>query len=217
MSYLGIFGSAFVVGLSGAMMPGSLLVVNITETSRRGFWAGPMVVAGHAALELILVVCFVLGLNRFFAHPTVAGLVGVIGGGMLAWLGYGIIRAVLRGEVSLQVGGTENPTKSSGPLGPGYAGMVASISNPYWLLWWSTIGVGYVLFSWQQGFPGLVSFYTGHISADFAWYTLVSLAVTTGRRFLTDTVYRGVLGVCGVFLVGLAAYFVYTGAGFLLG
>ena len=60
-----IFASSFVIALSGALMPGPLLTATISESSRRGFWAGPLMIAGHAILELALVVALSWGFPVF--------------------------------------------------------------------------------------------------------------------------------------------------------
>ena len=62
----------------------------------------------------------------------------------------------------------------------------------------------------------MVLFFTGHILADLAWYTLVSGAVAYGRRFISDRLYRGFLAGCGVFLFGFGGYFGFQGVKFLL-
>jgi threonine/homoserine/homoserine lactone efflux protein len=217
VSGLAIVGSAFVVGLSGAMMPGSMLVVTIAEVGRRGFWAGPLVVAGHALLELLMVTALLFGLSELLALPAVGGTVGILGGVVLAWMGYGIVRVVVSGEVSLQTASAQGRAASvhpGGPLRPVLGGIVSSISNPYWLLWWATIGAGYVLLSFGQGLFGVGCFFLGHISADLSWYSLVALAVTGGQRLLPDRLYRAVLAACGLFLIVFACYFVYLGWGF---
>ena len=103
-----------------------------------------------------------------------------------------------------------DPKEGSG-LNPVVAGVLMSAANPYWLIWWLTIGLGYVMFSGQYGVAGVALFYLGHILADFAWYTLVSGAVAQGRRFLSDGLYRGFLAGCGVFLVGFGGYFAVQG------
>ncbi len=51
----GVPVSSFVVALSGALMPGPLLTVTVGEATRRGFWAGPLIILGHGLLELTLV------------------------------------------------------------------------------------------------------------------------------------------------------------------
>ena len=91
-----------------------------------------------------------------------------------------------------------------------------SAANPYWLIWWLTIGLGYVMFSMKFGVLGVALFFTGHILADFAWYTLVSGAVAQGRRFISDRLYRNFLAACGVFLFGFGGYFGIQGVNFLL-
>src|SRR3972149_5217323 len=45
-------------------------------------------------------------------------------------------------------------------------GIIASISNPYWSLWWATIGLGYLALSSGQGLTGVAFFFAGHILAD---------------------------------------------------
>lgn len=96
-------------------------------------------------------------------------------------------------------------------LRPFKAGVLVSVANPTWVLWWFSVGLLYVTTALKQGVFGLVSFYTGHILADLVWYAFVAAAVATGRRFLTPAAYRAVLGACGLFLVGISCYFLVLG------
>lgn len=203
-----IFFTSLGVALSGAMMPGPLLTVTIAESARRGFIAGPLLIVGHAILELLLVVALVLGFREILSSTRVIGAVGILGGLFLVWMGLGITRSALKGGLSLNL----KVDSSKGAMNPAVAGIVTSLSNPYWTLWWATIGATYVFSSIGKGIPGLIAFYLGHISGDLLWYSLVALAVVSGRRILSDRAYQGILATCGVFLLGLAAYFLYTGA-----
>jgi len=60
--------------------------------------------------------------------------------------------------------------------------MLASLSNPYWTLWWATIGLGYLAAAMKFGLKGVVVFFWGHILADYTWYALISVGITRGKR-----------------------------------
>jgi threonine/homoserine/homoserine lactone efflux protein len=205
----GIPVTSFIVALSGALMPGPLLTVTVGEAARRGFWAGPLIMVGHALLELALVLLLLAGVGVWLHRPAVLGTVGVLGAGLLAWMGVGLLKASRHSHLELDV-------RSDSGLHPVAAGVLMSAANPYWLIWWLTIGLGYVMFSMKFGLLGVVLFYLGHILADFAWYTLVSGAVARGRRFLSDRYYRGFLAGCGVFLFAFGGYFAVQGVRFFL-
>ena len=193
-SMAGIFVSSFVIALSGALMPGPLLTATISESSQRGFAAGPLMIAGHALLELFLVIILLLGLAPFFQLPVVFVVCALAGSAILFWMAFGMLRNVPKLSLSSAAG--------QGRLShPVLSGIIMSVSNPYWIIWWATIGIGYILYSWQFGVWGVIFFFTGHILADLAWYSSVAAAVASGRRFLTDRLYRGLFGVWGVFLV----------------
>lgn len=233
MNLPAIFTTAFVVGFSGAMMPGPLLTVTIGESARRGFKAGPLIVLGHAALELLLIIVIALagGLSAFLKAAAVSRAIALLGGAFLIYMGYGMAKDARAGRisVSLQVSSLKKGLSGSGEaadkgeglsgaagggsvrLHPVAAGVLISISYPYWSLWWATIGLGYITLSMRSGCAGLASFFTGHILADFVWYGLVAAAVAGGRKFLNDGVYRAIILICGVFLVALGGYFIYSG------
>jgi arginine exporter protein ArgO len=65
--------------------------------------------------------------------------------------------------------------------------------------------------SLETGLIALVVFYLGHISADLIWYTGVSVGIVSGKKVLSDKIYRIILLICGIFLIGLAFYFIYNG------
>ena len=206
-SLAGIFVTSFLVGLSGALMPGPVLTVTISQVASRGFLAGPLIVLGHGILELSLVAAVTLGLGRVITAKPVIGTIALIGGVVLVYFGWGILRSLKGLSLSLQKGSQENRFVDH----PVVAGILTSLSNPYWTIWWATIGLGYIVLSRRLGMVGLVSFYVGHILSDLSWYSFVALALTLGRKAISDRIYRGVVGVCGIFLVGFGAYFGYSG------
>jgi threonine/homoserine/homoserine lactone efflux protein len=205
----GIPTTSFLVALSGALMPGPLLTVTVGEAARRGFWAGPLLMVGHALLEGALVILLLVGVAAWLNRPVILGAVGVVGAAMLGWMGLALVKASRHSRLELDA-------QAQSGLHPVAAGVLMSLANPYWLLWWLTIGLGYVIFAQQYGLSGVILFYVGHILADFAWYSLVSGAVAQGRRFLSDSVYRGFLACCGFFLFAFGGYFAVQGVRFFL-
>lgn len=259
-------------------MPGPVLAVTITETLKRGFMASVFIVLGHSFLELITVILLALGVGVVLNNNIIAGIIGVVGGGILLWMTAGMLKearanilslgAVVFLAISLHVllskindyeslkrlflapasswlailgilgttagaiilwrilGRTEKSdeqkieslanTKSDRKIGPFGLGFVVSLSNPYWTLWWLTVGLKLVTDSSKLGTPIVSAIYFGHILSDFAWYCLVGVAVVLGREIMSTTAYRWLLTVCGTFLLRFGPYFIYTGAKFLV-
>ena len=204
ISLFGILLSSFVIALSGALMPGPLLTVTIGESTKQGFWTGPLLMLGHGLLELILVFALLSGLAPVLQQDTIFGLIAFIGAFVLLWMAFGMLKSLPHLTLDL------DPSDS----GSGHlilSGAVLSLFNPYWLIWWATIGLGYVLHSQAFGIWGVVFFFIGHILADFAWHSIVSFSVSKGKSFLSARFYRNLIGGCACFLVVFAGYFGYSG------
>ncbi len=195
-------------------MPGPVTTLIVTETARRGFLAGPLITIGHVLLEAVMVVALVLGLGDLLKQNLIAGLIGVIGGVFLLWMGYDIVKNAWQGRVALTLTGNRQAASSS--ANPIVGGILTSVSNPYWLLWWATVGAASLITFRAFGLAGVIAFYFGHTLADWVWNNFVAFIVATGRRVMTDRVYRGILLVCGVFLLGLSIYFLSSGVTFLI-
>ncbi len=199
-----LFFSSFLVALSGALMPGPFLTVTVSESSRRGVIAGPLLILGHGLLELALVVALLSGMAPFFKRDDVFVSIALIGGGILFWMAISMFRSLPTLSLTL-TGNSEKPKNLI------LAGIIFSLANPYWLIWWASIGLGYIMTSVKYGIPGVTAFFTGHILADLAWYTLISYGIAKGRHFFNDTHYRKLIGGCATFLIVFACYFFYSG------
>jgi threonine/homoserine/homoserine lactone efflux protein len=207
-----IFGIALATGFSGAVVPGSLLAMVVAESVRFGWLAGPLMMIGHGALELVAVILLVTGLIRFARSPRPRGVISVGGGLVLLYLGYLTVQipgetaaAALRGSAS-----TAAPAVGSW-VELALLGAVMSMVNPYWWLWWATIGVAHTGWAAQRGPVGGGAYFAGHILSDVSWYCAVSLGLSAGRTLFSGRVLQGIYVVCGAFLLGLGVIFVVAG------
>ena len=227
-----LFVTSFGVGFTGALMPGPLTTLAVRETMRRGFWAGPLLAAGHSLLELPLVIGLALGLSRFLDNDSVKGGIGVAGGIFLLWMGVHMLGALPKEAPALappQANGpgaaaydgwrqrwkrllaAPNQSGLSTALALGAAAVLVSVSNPGFTAWWATAGTLLVRQGLDHGAAGVASIYTGHILSDIVWLSLLGLVLASSRRSMSGFVYRGVLAFCALFLLILGAYFMAAG------
>lgn len=203
---LRIGGAAFLVALTGAMAPGPLLTVTITETVRNGRRAALLLLVGHALLEAALLVGFAFGLRAVLEDARVAAALAVAGGAFLLWMGGSLLADAVAGRLRLELAPGAEPLR----FGPVVQGAIVSLSNPYWTMWWVTVGVKLASDALAVGPIAVLAFFIGHELGDLAWYALVVQTVHSGRRFLSDRAYRIVMGACATFLVYLGGAFMLS-------
>jgi len=204
LAYLTIFSTSFVVAFSGAMMPGPFLTTTIGESARSGPWVGPKMIAGHALLELALLFALFLGLTPLLKNEIFFIIVAIAGGAIMIWMAQGMFRSI----PTLELATSEN---SKNKINVYLAGVLMSLANPYWIIWWATIGLGYVLHSQKLGFAGVALFFAGHIFGDLVWYSSISFAVGKGRKVFSNKVYRILIGACATFLALFSFWLIYDG------
>lgn len=204
LAYLPIFTTSFVIAFSGAMMPGPFMTTTIGESALSGPWVGPKMIVGHAVLEMVLLAAIFFGLAPMFQKDLFFILIALIGGGIMIWMAQSMFRSL----PTLEINTTANNKKSTNLY---LAGILMSLANPYWIIWWATIGLGYVLHSQKLGFAGIVFFFVGHILGDLVWYSAISVAVGKGRKFFGKKTYRILVGACAAFLSFFAIWLIYDG------
>lgn len=198
-----LFFTALAVGFSGAMMPGSLLTYTIRQSLREGPKVGFIVIVGHAILELLLIVGIFLGLDMILKSDAAQITIGTLGGLLLCYIGADMIYKAARNRVSVSM--EEKGRHSERMM---LSGAVLSMANPYFLLWWAVIGLGFLTDAYRDfAVWGVAVFFLGHILADFTWYGLVSVAVGTTRKFIKDKPYRIIIMVLGGLLIFFGARF----------
>ncbi|MEW6141922.1 MAG: LysE family transporter [Chloroflexota bacterium] len=204
---LSILATSFMVALSGAMMPGPLLVMTIARAAEDGFWTAPLLMLGHAIAELATVILLIKGAGKYLKRPRVFGIIAVLGAAFLLYMAYGTFTYGGAGPSLTGTGTSAAGTRLPDPV----SGMVLSLTNPYWTMWWVTIGTTYLALAQQRGTTGIAAFYSGHILADVGWYCAVAFLVATGSQFLTGEIYHDVLMALSFALAGMGVYFLVSG------
>ena len=201
-----LFTTSFVIALSGALMPGPMFTYTISESAKNGIWVGPFLILGHALLEFALLILLVLGFGTILTKDITFAVIGSIGSLIMFYMAFDMFKSLPKLNLESDLNTVDKIYKN-----PVVAGIVISLSNPYWSIWWATIGFGYVTFSLKSGYAGLVAFFLGHILADFIWYFFISIGVSKGRSFISNKMYKIVIAICAAALIYFASVFGYSG------
>jgi len=197
---IGILG--FVIGLTGALTPGPTLIATIQSSISHGWKSGPYVTGGHILAEFLFVIFIATGISILpGGSPQV---IAAIGG--TALLIFGIMTLKSAGNTSLEMSSPAGSIPS-----PLVAGIVTSISNPYFWIWWFSVGSALLISSLSSGIAGLVAFIAGHWLSDLGWFTFVSVSVHKSRSLIRDREYRIILYLCGGILIFFGGWFLISG------
>jgi len=177
-----------------------MLAVALSK-SYRSPWAGTQMALGHAVVEIPLILIIYCGLGKFFHFNLTQIVLSILGGGMIIWMGIGLFRgrkAIIRREKDV-------------PYSALTAGIMMSAMNPFFLLWWATIGSLWTLKFVTFGITGLVIFIVVHWLCDLVWLTAVSNLVYRTKSYLKAGFQEGVFIVCSLLLAGFGVWFIISG------
>jgi len=203
-SFPAFLATVVVVTASGALAPGPLFAANLLQGARGGLKSGFMMSVGHTLVELPLVILIALGISSVMSFPGFSLVVGLVGG--CALIGFGLVQIVgaARHQIKLDEVQEAGIQKKALVLGVGLTAL-----NPYFILWWLTVGLGLVVQAVELGaLLGVLIMYVSHVWMDYAWLTGTAYLSARGRMLIGGRGYR-------LLLLGLAAFLIYFGVGFI--
>jgi len=191
--------SVIAISLTGVMMPGPVTAVTITRGSLRKE-AGALIALGHGIIEIPLIFLIYLGFANFLTQPEVKIGFGLAGGAMLLWMGFSMFKNRF---ASLNV-------QKDAPHGSVVAGLATTAANPYFFLWWATVGAALLVNASDYGKTGVLAFGATHWLCDLVWLFFISWVVFKSKRLWTPKVSGVVFGICAAVLAGFGAWFIYS-------
>ena len=208
MDFTIFIATVVLISLSGVLAPGPLFAVTIAE-GRKNPLAGFYISAGHAIVEIpIIMALFVFGTAAGIGY--VKAIIALLGGFVLLYFAYNELKPQGQKKFALN-GALQKSVRST------IAGIAMSALNPYFLVWWLTVGLNLIFQSVNFGYIGLLAFVVAHEACDFGWLGFVSFTSGKVSRIwgkkaenILKIVSVGILLVFGV-------YFVYSGVLELLG
>jgi threonine/homoserine/homoserine lactone efflux protein len=188
MPLLAFLFEAVIISLSGVMVPGPMTTVAVgkgNETPHAGAWLA----VGHAIVEVPLMVAVFHGVG-YVLNLHVQSVVAFVGGIFLLFMGVSMLRSIKQDAVGAgQYAGS-----------PVMAGVLLSIGNPYFLIWWATVGATLVLRSGRFGVWGFGAFALLHRLCDFLWCYFLSALSYRGGQFFGKRFQQIVFSICGMLL-----------------
>jgi len=194
--------SAVVISFSGVMAPGPATAATIlTGTQRRH--AGLYVSLGHGLVEFPLMLLAVSGVVVLLKSLWVRATVGAVGGACLLLMGAGMLLSLRK------------PTpRAAKPTGrhPIWTGVIVTGGNPYFLLWWLTVGLALCTQAMEFGPWAFALFALLHWLCDLIWLETLSMASYKGSKLLGGKAMKGILAACGCALLLFGGKFIYGAA-----
>jgi threonine/homoserine/homoserine lactone efflux protein len=188
---------AALISLSGVMAPGPLSAVTVGKGSESPH-AGIFIALGHGIVEFPLMAAVLFGFGYVFTLPGMKPAIGLAGGAVLLLMAIGMFKSLRGNDISAARDGRT-------PLA---SGMVLTAANPYFLIWWATVGASMVMQAAGFGAAGVVMFMVTHWLCDFGWSWALSALSYRGGRYFGGGFQKGVFAVSGVLLAVFSGKFI---------
>jgi len=187
-----------IISLSGVLAPGPVMTSAIAQGTKFKH-AGFFISLGHSAIELPLLAAIALGVGFIFEYPAAKFLTGLIGGAYLLWMGWGMFK---------EFKNYHEAKLSLNSKGPFITGLVLSATNPYFILWWATVGLNMAKDAATLGCLAIILFAIVHSLCDMTWLELVSFASFKGTKLLSKKNQKNVLAACAAAIIFFGFYFI---------
>ncbi len=198
---LGFAIVVIVISASGVLSPGPLFTANIFYGLKGGAKAGLKMAYGHTLVELPLVILLGLGAFSLETIPEFRTYIAIIGAlGLFVFAGIQL-KQIFKNRLE-----PINEPKH----GPFLAGILLSALNPFFIIWWLTIGFKLIsdsLILWS--FWGILIMFLLHIWMDYVWLSSTAFVSSRISKILSNRNFK-------ILVVGLSVVLVYFGITFLI-
>jgi threonine/homoserine/homoserine lactone efflux protein len=190
-----------IVSASGVMAPGPLFAANLVYGLKQGTKSGIKMAVGHTIVELPLIVLLGIGVFSLESFPEFRTIISIFGAITLFVFAAIQIKSLFRKNELTHF----NPKQ-----GPLITGILLSALNPFFIIWWLTIGfklIADAMMIWA--FAGILIVFVLHIWMDFVWLGAISFLASKTKKIISNNIYKIVMG-------GLSIMLIYFGITFLL-
>lgn len=196
MDVLNFVATVILLTASGALAPGPLFFVTISQGAKFGAKSGLVFSIAHTLVEFTLVMLLALGLLTVANQPIVKLGIGVVGGVVLLVFGVMQIRSALTSKFD-ETKSERLATRNFLLIGLAFTGL-----NPFFIVWWLTVGANLILLALAfASLAGVVFMYVCHVWMDYVWLTLVAHFAKMGTNVVGFKWYRLLMAVFGAVLI----------------
>ena len=182
---------AVLLSMSGVMAPGPVTAATLAGGARRA-GAGSWIAVGHAVVEFPLMGLILLGVGAWLSKPAFQKGIGLAGGVVLLVMAAMMLRDLRRPAPA------QAPASRDARGNPLWIGVVLTGGNPYFLLWWATVGLKLSTQAADLGVLAFALFAVMHWTCDLLWLTALSLASHKGIAILGPRAQRAVTVICAL-------------------
>ena len=189
-----------IISASGVMSPGPLFAANITYGLKQGTKAGIKIAIGHSIVELPLVILLGIGIFSLEIFPEFKTIISILGAITLFVFAFIQIKSTLKKNKK-----SETKLKQ----GPIITGVLLSALNPFFIIWWLTIGLKLIsdaMAIWA--FVGILIVFVLHVWMDFVWLGSTAFLISKSKKIISNTNYK-------IIMLALSAVLIYFGITFL--
>jgi len=203
-----VFFLAKVVGvsLSGVMAPGPVTAAAIAMGARNRF-AGALMALGHGIIEFPLMILITLGMDAILESAATKVVIGFAGGAFLLIMAIQMLPSLRKaeGEEAKVIGG-----------GPVVAGLVLSGGNPFFFVWWASVGLNLAITASGFGIWAFAIFAVVHWLCDLIWFSVLSWASFKGSVLLGPRGQKTIMWICSLTMFVFGLIFIYHAAAILV-